>query len=362
MKFVIAMALLFISTTPVLAEARLLAWVIDVEGWAHKIDVAGNKVVEKKTLPGTPSISTSLQEPDDAVVADPAANLLLLVNDYGRIGQWIGGYTLSDLKFVKKLDLHSADPEATLPKILAPAASSQFYVYLYDAKLSEAGESAEVVTAFSKATFTPVPDGAASVVNSAAILRYSPAGDRIYAIDLAGNRIVTYDARSFQQLASDDIGQLWSAGLLERHLDDFQSGKLLFRELVTTPTGTAHKYFQYDVAAKLASNKVTIMEDGYGVLSANGSKLFVVQNGVSKVNIYDARSGLRLKALDLTGRFNDLRIMHKSTVSPDNSKLYLQGESVLSGTTTVVVVDIASMVVSAELDGVTGANMIFFNE
>lgn len=96
------------------------------------------------------------------------------------------------------------------------------------------------------------------------------------------------------------------------------------------------------------------------MISHDGMKLVVIENGASKIHVYDTAKMTRLKVVDLTARYADLRVMHHATVSPD-TKLFVQGELVVSGATTVVALDINTLAVTAELQGVTGGTMIFFN-
>ncbi len=359
--------IIFISFSQIAinAHAKTFAWLITTDGKVQKLDVAANTITQNIQLKGNPRISVSLQEIDDAVLADKTGNLLLIVNDYGRIGQWIGVYNLRDLLFRKKLEMESRDPDFVLPKLLSPALSNKFYIAWWDEKKAVNDAGGETYSVFDKITLNKIAEFSTFPIDLYHPVLGSADGGKLYSLNIHKNEIKIYDSVSFNLIETISLANIWDVPVYGKGMEYFTNDKILFsqnvKSLKTDPND--FRYFIYTLPTKTATKKISIKEVGYGIISNDGAKLLVVESGNNRVHIYDSVSGQKIKYLDFASRYSDIRILSMATISPDNAKLYLQGESIQAGVTTLIVVDLKSTYsVIAEIPNVKGSRMIFFED
>jgi hypothetical protein len=349
--------------------AKHYAWLIDnVESKAYKLDVDDSKIIQHIELKGNPRISVSLQDDTNNVVAGTVNNLLFFVNDYGRVGQWIGIYNLKDLSFRKKLEIDSRDPSLELPEIVIPSIGNKFYVIWWDTSKEVDGKGGETYSVYDKASLKKITELPSFPIDLYKPWRISVDGKRVYSINLDINEIKVYDSNAFELLEAISIADVWEGNpLFRKGMDYFSKDKALFADdlRVNENDPSDFKYFTYNILSKNLSNKINIGEIGDGLLSPDGNKIIIIEShkiNPNKIHIYDSVTGQKLKYLDLSTQYKFISDLNIETISPDSSKLYLAAESIESGASTMIVIDLKdTFSVVAEIP-VEGLWMIFFEE
>lgn len=359
---IITMINIYVSTD---VNAKTYAWLIDLKGKAQKLDVSANSIIQSVDLKGNPSITVSLQDIHQAVVSDQGANLVLFVNDYGRVGQWISAYDLKDMNFRKKIPIESRDPNLRLPMIVMPQGVNKFYIAWWDTAKEVAGKGGETYSAFDKITLNKIADSTTFTLNVYQPLLTSMNINRLYSLAIRKNELKSYDSTSLNLADTISLASFWDMPLFGKGMEYFTNDKLLFSENVKLNKSAPNnfKYFIYDIPTKTLSSKINVDEVGYGVISPDGTKLIIMESSHNKIDIYDVASGNKIKNIDFSSKYSGVSSLAKATISPDSAKLYLICDSVQSASAVLLVVDIKEKFsVIAEIPGVSGTDMIFYED
>lgn len=361
------------------AFAKTYAWLTTVDK-AYKLDVAANKIIQTKE-PIDLRSSVSLQNTENAKVADTSANLLFVIYDKGKfMGQGVKIYNLKDLSFRKDLGITSNDPSLNLPRIIAPPVGNKFYVIWWDSSKEVNGEGGETYSVYDKTTLNKIGDLTSFPINVYRPYMFSSDGSKLYSVYVRTNEIKVYDSIALALLETISIANIWGTPLyskiLESDADFLGSGdKFLFGENLKNIKSDPNnlKSFVYNISTKSISNKITIQEASDRFLTPDGSKIVTneisyVRNEIgtiteikhlNKINIYDVATGQKLRYLDLSDKYKSIGI---SGISPDSSKLYLAAENIQTGATTIIVVNLKPPYNIISYISVEGTWMIFFEE
>lgn len=344
--------------------AKTYAWIIDIHGKASKIDVDSNENVQTINLNGNPNISLTLQEASLAIVADSKNNLLAFVNDFGRVGHWVSIYNLKDLSFNKKLELESRDPRFELPRIIMPPSGNKFYVIWWDISAVN-GLGGERCSVYDKTSLSKINDLATFPVDYLQPMGFSSDGLRLFSINLDKDEIKVYDGGNLQLLETISIAGFWDAPLFGKNIEYFNKGNALFAENLKASSSEPnfYKYFVYNTVNKNISKKINVKEPGSGVFTPDMTKLIIVESLVDAISIYDIVTAQKIKRVDFSGKYKDVRAFDLTTITPSSSKLYLQGENLSSDVTTLLIVDLTSTYsLIAEIPGIEGSALLFVEQ
>lgn len=346
-------------------DAKTYAWLVDLDGKAQKFDVGVNSITQSIDLKGYANISVSLQDVQQSVVFDAGANLVLFINDYGRVGQWVGAYNMKDMSFRKKIAIESRDPNLRLPRIVMPQGVNKFYIVWWDSVKEVNAKGGETYTTLDKTTLDKISESTNFLLNIYQPLFASANANKLYSLNIRKNELKSYDSTSLALLDTVSLISFWDTPLFGKGIEYFSNDKILFSEnaKINKNDPNNFKYFIYNMLTKELSSKINVAEVGYGIIPPDGTKLIIIESSNNKVNIYDVATRQKIKYLDFSGKYTDIRILSIATISPDSSKLYMQGENIQSGVTTLIVIDLKTTYsVLAEVPNVKGSRMIFYED
>ena len=367
MKIICLILFACIYLLPSIAQAKSYAWLIGVNGKAEQLNIDENKIVQRIKLKGDPRISVSLMEVEDAITADAASNLLIITNDYGRVGQWIAAYKLSSLKFIKDFGIESRDPYFNLPKILIPPRGNKFYIIWWDSSKGVEGKGGETYSVFDKITLKKITDLSNLPIDVYKRWKFSDDGKRIYSFNFDSNEIKVHDSTTLKISESISIKALWGKPLYGKAIEDFNNDTALLVEnikLLDTDPNDIY-YFTFNTIKKTSSKKISVKEVGTGSISPDGTKLVIFEYPWThaRIHIYDVHTGEKLKDLDLSKKYRTIGYLGMNAVSQDGLKLYLLAESKKSRKNALLIIDLNSPFdLIAELQDIEGTDMLYFDK
>lgn len=362
---------LFSSTTK--SFAKTYGWLISTaQNKAQKLDVDANKIVLTVNPSESLSTSTELQTSENAIVASKASGLLFVIYDKpGRhMGQGVKVYDLKQLSFKKDIGVTSKDPDYELPKIIPPLGNN-FIVAWWDSSKGMTPNLAIRYSIFSKSNLSMIGDQSNFPIDVYDHIFPSFDGSRLYAVSIDMNNVSIFDSKATQLIETISIENLWAASPFGKGIEDYSNDRVLFAEnaKINESAPNNFNYFIYNISTKNVSQKIPITETGSGILSKDSSKIIILEisaatkKSLNMLDIYDSISGKKLKHLDLSSKYSQVRRLRGDTISADGSKLYLIGKSTQSNSYALLVIDLKTTYsVVAEIPSIDASSMIIYEE
>jgi len=365
---------------PYRAYSKTYAWLTDGMNTAYKLDVDSSKIVQTVVVNQGISTSSVVQDNKSTIVEDRSSNLLMLIYDYPSrfAGQGVKVFNLKGFGFKKDLGVTSQDPNSELPRVLVPPVGAKFYVIWWNTSKAVNGEGGETYSVYDKATLNKIADLSSFPIDLGQPIMFSSDGTKLYGINTDKNEIKVYESSTLSLLSTISIANVWGTPLYMKSVVPDTSmlvrgDKLFFEENIKNTKSDPNnvKYFVYDITTKAISRKFSIQEVSNEYLTPDGSKIVTSEisytyrgtsvagiNHLNKIHIYEVVTGRKLKDLDLNSRYKGVIF---SGISPDSQKLYLAARNVLTSASTIIVIELKTYNIIAEIP-VQGSLAVFFEE
>lgn len=328
----------------------------------HKLDVSASKAVSSNLIPIAPAFGYV----DRVIYVDSVNKTLFILS--GGPNVRVRAYDLQKLTLKKEFSLLSSFKDGDFPLVIVPTGGDRFYVKWVQ------GDEPEVTAAFDKQSLNQI-ENVSGFPSAYEYLGYSKDGKRIITIDInTPANIKLFDSVTYNLIEKVSIDDIFFNPNTNRGVADFSGQFVLITEDALVNSSDPNNkdiLYSYDVLNKKASAKIQTGLRGieYGItpdgklIILNEAKYapeeshFIVTK-LGKIHVYDTQTGQKKGVVTVT----DDNYCKMLGISPDSTKAYFVTKVPTKNEYKITIVDLIQLTVAAELSGIQGREIIFFEE